>query len=57
MAELIWTEPALQDVDAIADYIARDKPDAAQRLVRRVFEHVEQLRGQPESGSRLPEGA
>ena len=30
MAELIWTEPALHDLDEITDYIARDKPDAAQ---------------------------
>ncbi len=26
MAELIWTEPALNDLDTIADYIAMDKP-------------------------------
>jgi plasmid stabilization system protein ParE len=26
MAETIWTEPALSDLDAIADYIALDKP-------------------------------
>jgi toxin ParE1/3/4 len=26
MAELIWTEPALHDLDAIADYIALDNP-------------------------------
>ena len=51
MAELIWTEPALQDLDAIADYIALDKPFAAHGLVQRVFEHVEQLEGHPESGS------
>jgi toxin ParE1/3/4 len=40
MAELIWTEPALQDLDAIADYITLDKPLAARGLVARVFEHV-----------------
>lgn len=33
MVELIWSEPALQDLDAIADYIALDKPDAARNLV------------------------
>jgi plasmid stabilization system protein ParE len=52
MATLIWTEPALNDLDAIADYIALDKPDAAKQLVRRVFQHVEQLIKQPESGSK-----
>jgi toxin ParE1/3/4 len=52
MAELIWTEPALSDLDAIADYIALDKPEAARQLVQRVFRHVEQLAEHPESGSR-----
>ena len=28
MACLIWTEPAIADLEAIADYIALDKPDA-----------------------------
>ncbi len=55
MAQLIWTEPALHDLDAIADYIALDDPPAARRLVQRVFQHVEQLIAQPESGSRPPE--
>ena len=55
MAELIWTEPALHDLDAIADYIALDDPPAARRLVQRVFQHFEQLIAQPESGSRPPE--
>jgi len=52
MAEIVWTEPALSDLDAIADYIALEDPVAAQALVRRVFGHVEQLAAHPESGSR-----
>ncbi len=55
MAELIWTEPALHDLDAVADYIALDDPQAARRLVQRVFQHVEQLAEHPESGPRPPE--
>jgi plasmid stabilization system protein ParE len=55
MAEIVWTEPALADLDAIADYIALDDPDAAARLVRRVFQHVEQLALHPKSGSKPPE--
>ena len=51
MAEIIWTEPALSDLDAIADYIALDKPEAARRLVQRVFEHMEQLMTHPQSGA------
>jgi toxin ParE1/3/4 len=55
MAALIWTEPALQDLDAIADYIALDNPLAARELVQRVLQRVEQLQAYPESGSRPPE--
>ena len=55
MAEVIWTEPALHDLEAIADYIALDNPQAASGLVQRVFQHIEQLVEHPESGSRPPE--
>jgi toxin ParE1/3/4 len=55
MAEVIWTEPALSDLEAIADYIALENPDAARALVRRVFHHVEQLIEHPRSGSKPPE--
>ena len=51
MARLIWTVPALRDLDAIADYIALDNPQAAKELVQRVLARVEQLITQPESGS------
>jgi len=51
MARLIWTEPALEDLEAIADYIALDKPDAAKKFVRRVFAKVEKLRTFPRIGS------
>ena len=52
MAEIVWTDPALADLDAIADFIALDKPTPARALVARVFEHVEQLAKHPGSGSR-----
>lgn len=52
MAEVVWTEPALADLDAIADYIAVENPGAASALVQRVFAHVDQLTAHPESGSR-----
>lgn len=51
MAEIIWSEPALSDLDAIADYIALENPAAAAELVKRVVGHVEQLAKHPESGS------
>jgi toxin ParE1/3/4 len=55
MAEVIWTDPALNDLDSIADYIALDNPAAARALVARIFEHVDQLEKHPLSGSKPPE--
>ena len=55
MAEIIWTEPALSDLEAIADYIALDNPEAAKALVQRVFRRVEQLARYPKSGSKPAE--
>lgn len=55
MAELIWTEPALLDLDAIAEYIALDNFNAAQKLVQKVFKRVERLEQFPDSGRRPPE--
>ena len=52
MAQVIWAEPALNDLDAIADYIALDNPEAARRLVRKIFEHVNQLERHPRLGSK-----
>ncbi len=52
MAQVIWAEPALQDLDTIADYIALDDPKAAKRLVGKVFQKVDQLIGYPETGTR-----
>ena len=55
MAEIVWSEPALADLDAIADYIALENPVAASELIKRVFGHIEQLVDHPESGSRPQE--
>jgi len=55
MAEVVCTEPALSDLDAIADYLALENPDAARALVQRVFHHLDQLIDHPRSGSRPPE--
>lgn len=55
MVELIWTDPALQDLDAIADCIALDKQNAARIFIARVFEKVESLKRFPRLGSSPPE--
>lgn len=55
MAEIIWTDPALDQLDEIAEYIALDKPGAASNLVKTIFSSVERLEQFPESGHVPPE--
>ncbi|MCB1024226.1 MAG: type II toxin-antitoxin system RelE/ParE family toxin [Acidobacteria bacterium] len=54
MARIVWTEPALEDLNEIAEYIALDNLTAAKKLVAGVFESVGRLSKHPESG-RIPE--
>jgi len=55
MVEVIWTEPALQGLDAIAEYIALDNPLAASQLVKAVLDKTGRLEGFPKSGRTPPE--
>ncbi|MBQ13339.1 MAG: type II toxin-antitoxin system RelE/ParE family toxin [Gammaproteobacteria bacterium] len=55
MAEIVWTEPALDDLEEIANYIALDKLSAAQRLVQKIFDRIDLLSESPNSGRRVPE--
>jgi toxin ParE1/3/4 len=55
MAKVVWTDPALSELEEIADYIALENPPAADALVQRVFAHVAQLADHPESGSKPQE--
>lgn len=55
MAHLIWTESALLDLDAVAEYIALDNPSAASNYVQKVFDRVERLTLYPNSGKRPEE--
>jgi len=55
MARIIWTEPALQELDEIADYISLDNPTAAKNVVRKAFDRVDHLADHPKSGKGLEE--
>ena len=54
MAQIIWTEPALNDLNDIAEYIAVSNPNAAKQLVENVFNKVQRLEQFPDSG-RVPD--
>lgn len=55
MAQIVWTEPALDQLDEIAEYIALDKPIAAGVLVQEVFRKIDRLEQFPDSGREPPE--
>ena len=45
-----WTRPALADLEAIGDFVARDNPRAAERPVARIVAAIETLRDHPHLG-------
>ena len=55
MAKVIWSEPALNDIDNIAHYIALDNKSAAKNLVKTVFNKVNRLEDHPRSGRKPKE--
>jgi toxin ParE1/3/4 len=55
MAEVIWTEPALAQLQAILEFIALDRPEAAAAVARRVFATTDRLASFPKLGRPIPE--
>jgi len=52
MAEIIWTNPALEDLNDLAEYIALSNLLSAKKLVSKIFDKVERLEMFPESGKK-----
>ena len=52
---IAWTLQAVEDVEAIRDFVARDSPHAAALLAQRLVTAVEHLGRFPESGRIVPE--
>ncbi len=50
-----WTEPALEDMADIRDYIAEDSKENAYRFIERIFDAAAQLTDFPERGRHVPE--
>jgi addiction module RelE/StbE family toxin len=47
---LRWTRPALRDLEAIGDYIARENPAAAARIVTAILDLADRLAEFPDMG-------
>ena len=52
---IIWSPLAIDRASEIAEYIAQDKPSAAENWINTVFSKVEQLISSPEIGRLVPE--
>ena len=48
--KIVWTEPAITDIDAIRTYIARDAETYANAVILDIFEATDRLERFPESG-------
>jgi toxin ParE1/3/4 len=55
MAEVNWSKQALQDIDNIAEFIAKDSEHYAKLQVQRFFDAAKVLEKQPSSGKIVPE--
>ena len=50
MVKIIWSPSALEDVNSIAEFIARDSVDRAALFVARLLEAIDRLQDYPRSG-------
>lgn len=55
MAEVVWSPSSLEDIDRLAEYIARDSPNRAALFVTRLIEAAEKIPAHPHSGRVIPE--
>jgi plasmid stabilization system protein ParE len=55
MGLVVWTEPALADVQEIMHFVAKDSRRYALKLADRMMEATRGLANQPLSGGRVPE--
>jgi len=53
---IIWSRPAVANLEAIHDYISRDAPGRADRFVQRLIAAAEPLADFPKMGRLVPEG-
>lgn len=55
MVKIIWTETAIQDIQDIAEYIAKDSVRYAEITAMELFEAVDILEKHPKAGVKVPE--
>jgi toxin ParE1/3/4 len=52
---VLWTDAALNQLEAIRDFLSRTSPEYARRIVERLVNRSEQIAAFPRSGRMVPE--
>ena len=55
MVKVVWTDSAIEDLNDIGNYIARDSERYAEITVNRLFDFVDILEQHPKSGKKVPD--
>lgn len=55
MGQVVWSPSSLEDIDQVAQFIARDSSDQAALFVGRLIEATDRLPSAPLSGRIIPE--
>ena len=53
--KVVWSPLALDKLERAAKFISLDKPSAAEKWVNDMFDRIELLGEQPETGRKVPE--
>ena len=52
---VLWTDAALNQLEAVRDFLSRTSPEYAQRIAERLVNRSEQIAAFPRSGRMVPE--
>lgn len=55
MVKIVWTDFAIQDIDDIGEYIAKDSERYAKIVIQALFESPDLLESYPKAGRIVPE--
>jgi plasmid stabilization system protein ParE len=55
MGKVIWSPTAHNDINLIAEYIARDSEERASLFVTKLIEQTDKLKTYPRAGRKIPE--
>lgn len=55
MVKVVWTDQAIQDLDDIGEFIAKDSERYAREVIRSLFESTGLIESHPKAGRIVPE--